>query len=177
MSNSSAFTGFRSIVYRSGYVYNFVNQRAFEFKKKFKTLANFSVRNGNEKILDLPCGTGYLTRYLPETVTYEGWDLNHRFLKKIRKDWDKGRIKPNKLILKQKNIFDYDEYPDDVDTIVFCDILHHITPKHVDLVENAKKRVDRIIICEPIAANPKDIKGQDWISKITLFLARFLPTD
>ena len=76
-------TGFKSIVYRSGYVYNFVNQRAYEFKKKFKSIATIACHNGTKKVLDLPCGTGYLTRYLNRDVIYEGWDLNQKFLTKI----------------------------------------------------------------------------------------------
>ncbi len=169
-------TGFKSFVYRSGYVYNFVNQRAFEFKKKFKTLATIACRNGAKKVLDLPCGTGYLTRYLEPYVIYEGWDLNQKFLTKIRKDWHKGgRIKPKKVILRQKNIFSFDEYPDDVDVIVFCDILHHVFPKHEELVENAKNHAKKIIICEPFAAHPKGIQGADWVSRITLKIVKFFP--
>ena len=86
MSKNKLTTGFKSLLYRSGFVYNFVNQRGYEFKKKFKTIATIVCSNGAKKVLDLPCGTGYLTRYLDPDVIYEGWDLNRKFLTKIRFD-------------------------------------------------------------------------------------------
>ncbi len=59
--------------------------------------------------------------------------------------------------------------------IVFCDILHHIFPKHLDLVENAKKYAKKIIICEPVAIKPQDIHARDKFFKAIFFFARFFP--
>ncbi len=168
-------TRFRSLVYRSAMVYNFTNQRAYEFYKRFKLIGEIIKKEKAKVILDLPCGTGFLTRYLEKNITYIGWDLNHRFLAKIKKDKKRGRVKPKKVILSQKNIFDFDSYPSNVDAIVLCDILHHVIPNHKKLVENAKKKAKIVIICEPIAVKPDQIKAKDWIARTTLFILKHFP--
>jgi len=167
--------GFKSLVYQNALLYNFVNQRAYDFKTKFRTIASIACLNGTKKILDLPCGTGYLTRYLDNNITYIGWDLNRTFLEKIKRDWKKGRILLNKVILEQKNIFDFKDYPNDVDVIVFCDILHHVYPNHVKLVENAKKYAKKIIICEPVAVKPEHMNVKDWIARAIIKIVKYMP--
>jgi len=176
MAAKTPSTGFRSLPYRSGYVYNWMTKRLYDQQKKFMTLAKI-IGNSSKQVLDLPCGTGYLTRYLDSSIHYEGWDLNHRFLKKIKKDWDKGRIKLKKVILKQKNIFDFDEYPNErKDVIVFCDILHHVYPNHIELVENAKKFAKMIIICEPVVVRPQDnMNGNDLLAKCVIKISKAFP--
>ena len=175
MTVKSITTGFRSIPYRSGYVYNWMTKRLYDQHKKFMSIAKL-IGNGSKKVLDLPCGTGFLTHYLPNNIIYEGWDLNRKFLIKIRKDWNRGKAKPKKIILKQNNIFNFDEYPDNADIIVFCDILHHIYPKHIDLVENAKNYAKKIIICEPVAVRPQDnMNGHDALAKTVIKISKFFP--
>ncbi|MHA1488664.1 MAG: class I SAM-dependent methyltransferase [Promethearchaeota archaeon] len=167
--------GFRSIVYRSAYVYDWFTHRLYDQNKKFSTIAAL-IGNNSKLVLDLPCGTGYLTRYLHPSIEYTGYDLNHRFLKKIKKNWLKGKIKLKKVILKQINIFDFYKYPKiKQDVIVFCDILHHLHPRHVELVEGAKNHSKKIIICEPVAVKPQDINAHDFIAKMAIYIAKFLP--
>lgn len=167
--------GFRSIVYRSAYIYDWLTHRLYDQKKKFSTIAAL-IGNHSKRVLDLPCGTGYLTQYLHPSTKYTGYDLNHRFLKKIKKNWLKGKIKLKKIILKQINIFDFNKYPKiKQDVIVFCDILHHLHPRHVELVEVAKKHAKKIIICEPVAVKPQDIKAHDFVAKMAIYIAKFLP--
>ena len=127
-------------------------------------------------LLDLSCGTGYLARYLDPYVDYEGWDLNRKFLNKLKLDWEKGRLKPRNIEVKVKNIFDYNTYPKEKkDVIVLSAILHHVFPKHIELVENAKQYARRIIICEPYAVKPKDINAHDWTARLIMFLTKHLP--
>ena len=171
------FTGFRSIVYRSGMIYNWVTQRLFDQEKKFLTIATL-IGNNSKKVLDLPCGTGFLIKYLHPTTQYTGYDLNHRFLKKIKRNWLKGKLQLKKLVLKQQNIFDFDKYPKEKqDVIVLCDILHHVYPKHIELVENAKKHAKKIIVCEPIHSvnNFEEMNGRDFLGKTTIFITKFFP--
>jgi SAM-dependent methyltransferase len=173
------FAGFRSLPYRSGIIYNFFNDCLYDRYEKYATIAKL-IGNGAKKVFDLPCGTGFLTRFLSSSTTYTGFDLNHRFLKKMYKDWHNGKIKLKKLILKQYNIFDFDKYPKEPqDVIVFCDILHHIydaqTNKHIDLVENAKKYANKIILCEPIAVKPQDVHAYAFVGKTTMFITKFFP--
>jgi len=178
MKGSRFLNRFRSLTYRSGHIYNWVNKLLYDWEKKFITLATLVRSNGkkNQKVLELSCGTGYVARYLPEDVEYEGWDLNSAFLKKLKLDWRKGRIKPKKIILKRKNIFDFEDYPKDKkDVIIFSGILHHIYPRHIELVEHAKRHAKKIVICEPYAIKPGDITAHDWTAKAAIFITKYLP--
>jgi SAM-dependent methyltransferase len=179
MTFSAAHTGFRSLPYRSGIVYNFVNDCLYDRKEKYSIIAKL-VGKGPKTVLDLPCGTGYLMKFLHPLITYTGFDLNHRFLKKIKNDWNKGKIRLNKIVLKQYNIFDFEKYPKEKqDVIVFCDILHHVydenSQKHLELVENAKKHAKKIIICEPVAIRPQDINAHDILGKSVMKITKFFP--
>lgn len=172
--SSTTSTGFRSIVYRSGFVYNWVTKRLFDQAKKFSSISHLIGKN--KKVLDLPCGTGFLARYLHPSISYHGWDLNHRFLAKLKLDWDKGRLRPKKIKIEQKDIFDFDNYPDEkFDVIVFSDILHHIYPRHLSLIENAKRYARRIISCEPVSIQPDKVKGHDFVAKLFLFFTKKIP--
>ncbi len=169
-----ALTGFRSVSYRSGTVYNWFTKRLYDQNKKFSMISNLIGKH--KTVLDLPCGTGFLARHLHPSVDYTGWDLNRRFLNKVKIDSRRGKIKPNKITLKQKNIFDFNDYPiEKMDFIVFCDILHHIYPKHSELVEKAKDHAERIIICEPIAVKPDEITAHDRFGRFFVTLSRFFP--
>ncbi|MFX1552935.1 MAG: methyltransferase [Promethearchaeota archaeon] len=135
------------------------------------------IGKGPKEVLDLPCGTGYLMRFLHPAIEYEGVDLNHRFLKRIRrKELKKRNIKLKKIALYQKNIFDFQDYQGKKkDVIVICDILHHIYPKHVDLINIAKKISQKIIVCEPYVIKPKEISARDRLFKIVIFFGKYLP--
>lgn len=168
--------GFRSLMYRSGWLYNAVTRRLYDQDKKFSTIATF-IGKGPKRVLDLPCGTGYLMRFLHPAIEYEGADLNHRFLKRIRKkELKKRNIKLTNIILRHKNIFDFQDYQGKKkDVIVLCDILHHIYPKHIDLINIAKKIANKIVVCEPYVINPKEISARDKLFKIVIFFGKHLP--
>ena len=170
------FQGFRSLMYRSGWLYNAITRRLYDQDKKFSTIA-ILIGKGPKKVLDLPCGTGYLMRFLHPAIEYEGVDLNHRFLKRIRKkELKKRNIKLTKIILQHKNIFDFQDYSGKKkDVIVLCDILHHIYPKHVDLINIAKRIAKKIVVCEPYVINPKEISARDTLFKIVIFFGKHLP--
>ncbi|UCD02417.1 MAG: class I SAM-dependent methyltransferase [Promethearchaeota archaeon] len=168
--------GFRSLMYRSAWLYNAITRRLYDQDRKFSTIAML-IGKGPKEVLDLPCGTGYLMRFLHPAINYEGVDLNHRFLKRIRKkELKKRNIKLRRIILQQKNIFDFQNYQGKKkDVIVICDILHHIYPKHVELINIAKKIAHKIIICEPYVIKPKEISARDKLFKIIIFFGKYLP--
>ncbi len=176
MIAKTEFQGFRSLLYRSGWLYNAITRRLYDQDKKFFTIATL-IGEGPKKILDLPCGTGYLMRFLDPAIEYEGADLNRRFLKRIRKkELKKRNIKLTKIMLQYKNIFDFQDYQGEKkDVIVLCDILHHIYPKHVDLINIAKKISNKIIICEPYVIKPKEISAHDKLLKTVIFIGKYLP--
>lgn len=135
--------GFRSLTYRFGLIYNFLNLRLYDWKRKFITLASLVGKSektdASLKVLDLAYGTGYLVKYLHPSVDYEGWDLNDSFLNIIRKDWNKGKIPVKRLSVQHKNILDFKNYPDEKkDVILLSDILHHVYPHHIEAIENAR---------------------------------------
>ncbi|MFX1308291.1 MAG: methyltransferase [Promethearchaeota archaeon] len=170
------FNGFRSLMYRSGWLYNAITRRLYDQDTKFYTIATL-IGKGPKKVLDMPCGTGYLMRFLHPAIEYEGVDLNHRFLKRIKKkELKKRKIKLKKIILQQKDIFEFQNYQGNMkDVIVLCDILHHIYPRHVDLINIAKKISQKIIICEPYVINPREISAHDKLLKIVIFFGKYLP--
>jgi SAM-dependent methyltransferase len=176
MVGKTKLSGFRSLIYRSGWLYNAVTRRLYDQDTKFSTIASI-VGKGPKKILDFPCGTGYLMRFLHSTIEYEGVDLNHRFLKRIKtKELKKRNIQLNKIIIHQKDIFDFQDYNGaKKDIIILCDILHHVYPKHVDLINIAKNIARKIIICEPYVITPGEISARDKLFKVVIFFGKFLP--
>jgi SAM-dependent methyltransferase len=172
----TALYNFKSLMYRSGWLYNAITRRLYDQDTKFLTIAKL-IGKGPQKVLDLPCGTGYLMRFLHPLIEYEGVDLNQRFLNRIKKkELKKRNIKLAKIELKHKDIFDFKEYnARKIDVIVISDILHHIYPKHKHLVEIAKKYAKKIIICEPYAVKPKDISPRDRLFKLIVYFGKFLP--
>ncbi|MBD3211738.1 MAG: methyltransferase domain-containing protein [Candidatus Lokiarchaeota archaeon] len=174
MSTETKIDGFKSIMYSSPLFYNFITQRLHNSEKKYNTLASMVCSDGEKKILDIPCGTGYLARFLKPNISYEGWDLNNVFLEKIKKDWKKGTCKPKNITLKQKDIFEYQDYPD-VDCVLLCDILHHIFPKHKELVEKVKKCTKKVVICEPISISPENMNGNGLLGRLIMLIGRYLP--
>ena len=169
-------TGFRSLMYRSGWLYNAVTRRLFDQDKKFLIIAQL-IGEGPKRVLDLPCGTGYLMRFLNPLIEYEGVDLNHRFLKRIKKkELKKRNIKLKKIVLKHRNIFDFRYYKGEKkDVIVICDILHHIYPKHVELIKIAQNIAQKVIVCEPFVIKPQEITARDRLFRVVIFFGKFLP--
>lgn len=99
-----------------------------------KTLAK-SVEG--DSVLDLGCGTASLQTFLPKGIQYIGIDLNEDFLvfadKKNRGTFYKRDVTGDLSDLK-------------ADTVVLADILHHITPNHQKLIENAIKCAQKKVI-------------------------------
>ncbi|MFX1503923.1 MAG: methyltransferase [Promethearchaeota archaeon] len=168
--------GFRSLLYRSGWIYNAITRRLYDQDKKFSIIAKI-IGKGPKRVLDLPCGTGYLLRFLDPAIEYEGADINHRFLRRIRSiELKKRNIRLSKIILHQKNIFDFKNYlGKKKDVIVLCDILHHIYPRHIELINIAKRIANKIIICEPYVIQPRQITARDKLLKIVIFFGKCLP--
>ncbi|MFW9819250.1 MAG: class I SAM-dependent methyltransferase [Candidatus Thorarchaeota archaeon] len=176
MLSISNLTSFRSLIYRSGWLYNAVTRRLYDQDTKFYFIASI-IGKGPKRILDLPCGTGYLMRFLDPDIEYEGVDLNQRFLKRIKtKELKKRNIKLKRIIIQRKNIFDFQDYQGEKkDVIVLCDILHHIYPKHIDLIKIAKKIAHKIILCEPYVTKPTEISARDKLFNIIIFFGKYLP--
>ena len=128
-----------SISYKFAKTYNIlvsIAERGIT-EKKFSRIAKFI--GENKKVFELGCGTASLSDYLMNGCSYIGWDLNKNFV---------GDCQERGLKVFQKNVFDFDDYPEN-DVIVISDVLHHIVPRDKELVREAKKRTKQVIITEP----------------------------
>jgi len=116
-----------------------------DLKKRFDIISSVI---GQGQVLDIACGTGMLAEYLDPQATYQGIDLNKRFLKYSEQ---KG------LNVSRMDVFDFDQYPE-VDTYVVCDLLHHIMPNHQKLLENIMAFGKNVIVCEPAVPNKSKLR-------------------
>jgi len=118
----------------------------------------------SKRVFEPGCGTCLIYPHLHSGCEYEGWDLNERFV-----DYN---IKKGRRVY-QKNIFDFDDYPPN-DVIILCDMLHHIVPRHNDLIKTALEKTQKLIISEP----PTSFKLQKRFKRITYFFHKtFLDDD
>ncbi|MBN1330529.1 MAG: class I SAM-dependent methyltransferase [Candidatus Heimdallarchaeota archaeon] len=81
-----------------------------------------------KSVLDLGCGTATLQPYLSKDIEYIGIDLNENFLAFANRKNRGSFYKRNVL----ENLSDFR-----ADTVVLSDVLHHVTPNHQKLLENA----------------------------------------
>jgi len=93
----------------------------------------------DKKVFEPGCGTAMVHSFLHQGCTYEGWDLNSRFLAYCGK---RG------LRVFNKDIFDFAHYPE-CDVILLCDVLHHVIPEHERLVAGAMEKAKKVIVSEP----------------------------
>lgn len=130
-----------SIMYRYPQLYDLAVRivHGTSLKKRFEVISQEI--GANKKVFELGCGTAMVYPFLHKGCAYEGWDLNERFLAMARKRSDTVKAF-------NKNIFDFDSYPDN-DVILICDVLHHVAPKHQMLVKEALKRTKKLIVSEP----------------------------
>jgi SAM-dependent methyltransferase len=102
-------------------------------------------------VLDLGCGTGLLGVKLCKKCNYLGIDLNEKFLK---------LASSRALMVSLGDVFDFEKYIEDIDVVVACDVLHHIFPRHNELLEELGKHEGlRIIVGEPFKGYDKSSMG------------------
>ncbi|MBD3311957.1 methyltransferase domain-containing protein [archaeon] len=145
-----------SLLYKSPRLYHAIIKLIYgkDFNNRYKEIAK--IIGKNKKVLDLGCGTGELKKHLDESCTYEGWDLNQKFIKAGK---EKG------LNVKLKNIFNFKKYPES-DVIVISDLLHHVIPRHMELIRKAKKNTKKLVIMEPFVTINRDSRIMRWLSKL-----------
>ncbi len=81
-----------------------------------------------QSVLDLGCGTASLQPFLPKGIEYIGIDLNESFLAFANR-------KKRGSFYKRNILEDLSDFK--ADTVILSDILHHVTPHHQKLLENA----------------------------------------
>jgi SAM-dependent methyltransferase len=109
-------------------------------RKRYKIIAQEIGKD--KRVFEPGCGTCFVYPHLHAGCQYVGWDLNPHF---IRYNIKKGR---NVYL---KNIFNFNEYPPN-DVIMLCDILHHVVPRHEELIMGALDKTKKLVISEPKAS-------------------------
>jgi len=130
-------------------------------RKRYEVIAREI--GGKKRIFEPGCGTCLIYPYLQAGCEYEGWDLNESF---VRFNVKSGRK------VHQKDIFDFADYPSN-DVILLCDLLHHIVPRHEELIKGALKKTEKLIISEP----PSSFKLQRKFKWIAFFFHKTLFDD
>ena len=105
--------------------------------ERFRAIAS-EVGRG-KVVLDVGCGTGLLAKYMDSSCRYLGIELNQRFV-------DYGRKRG--LDICRADAFDESVYARN-DVSVLCNILHHVVPRHKNLVDLCRKHAETVIVCEP----------------------------
>jgi predicted TPR repeat methyltransferase len=148
----------QSIFYRNPRLYSIYLRLCFPFftvDKRFKSISKEIGKN--QRVLDIACGPGILLRYLDNSCTYNGFDLNEKFIAHINKK--------HNFNLKTGNVTDEKSYSN-ADVIVAMDILHHIPRKQrKKVIELCLKYANKkLIVCEPFV--PPFFKKKSWFSKV-----------
>lgn len=143
----------RAYIYRSPWLYSMaIRLLHFDGFKQIK-----DVVGKKKNVFEPACGFGRLQRYLHDTCSYSGIDLNKTFINFGRK---KG------LDIRMGDVLEESNYVKS-DIIILCDILHHLTiNKTQRLVSIATKFAkEKIVIMEPTFVGLASGKG---------FFSRFL---
>lgn len=77
---------------------------------------------GDERIVDVGCGPGYLRRYLPESCQYLGFDTDERYIRHALASGQKNA----EYRLSEFNAASAREVAP-VDVVMMCGLLHHLT--------------------------------------------------
>jgi ubiquinone/menaquinone biosynthesis C-methylase UbiE len=133
-------------------------------KKRYEYISKNIEKNSN--VLDIGCGTGILGKFISKKCNYVGIDLNKKFLKFASK---RG------LKVFNCNAFNFKKYSRNIDTIVICDVLHHIYPRHEILLEKIGKTAKKVIICEPYSYKEKH--KENFLEKSKIILEKMFDAD
>jgi len=152
-----------SLIYKSPSFYHAFLKilHGSSLKKRYELIAR---EIGEKKrVFEPGCGTCLIYPYLQAGCVYEGWDLNEHF---INYNTKRGRR------VYQKNMFDFNDYPPN-DVILLCDILHHVVPRHEELIRMVVKKTKKLIISEP----PTSFKLLKKFKRTAYFLHKTLLDD
>jgi len=143
----------RAYIFRSPWLYSLsIKLLHFNGFKKIREII------GQKKsVFEPACGFGRLQKYLHNSCTYSGIDLNEIFINFGRKRGLDIRIGD---VLEEKNYIKSD-------IIILCDILHHLTKDNVHKVVSLAKKFakEKVVIMEPSFVGLASGKG--FFSRLT----------
>jgi SAM-dependent methyltransferase len=131
-----------AVIYAHPRVYNLA-LRALHGRVLARRYAAVSKEIGSGKrVLDVGCGSCMLAEFLDKSCSYQGMDMNGGFVSHARR---RG------LDVMRGDVFDLGSYPGDIDVVVLSDILHHVVPRHGELLGICKRNAAKVIVCEPFS--------------------------
>jgi SAM-dependent methyltransferase len=137
----------RAYIFRNPWLYSLsIRLLHFDGFKKIKDII------GKEKnVFEPACGFGRLQRYLYDSCSYSGIDLNEKFI-----NFGKKRG----LDIRIGNVLEETNYIKS-DIIILCDILHHLTKDKIQEVVSiaTKFAKEKIVIMEPTFVGLASGKG------------------
>ncbi len=91
------------------------------FGARILTISRFLVLSGDEKILDIGCGPGFLRPYLPRSSEYIGFDTDKAYI-------DFARNNHGENAVYHHGVFDAESIPPvaPVDVVLMFGLLHHL---------------------------------------------------
>ena len=140
-----------SVIYKSPFLYKTALRilHGGALAKRYKLIS--TEIGAGMRVFDVGCGTCELAAFLDRSCISTGIDLNEKFV---------GHARSRGLDVVIGDVLDEGNYPDDLDMIVLSDILHHVVPKHDELVDLCKSKAEKVIICEPFAKHHRGaLKG------------------
>lgn len=127
-----------SIFYKNPKLYNFfVYLIHGKFLKERGKIISEMVGK-NKKVFDVGCGSCEVSRYIDDSCSYRGIDLNPVFIKTAKK---------NGLRVEKGDVFDPENYSS-CDIIIAMDMLHHIDSRKDKLISISERFAKKMIIVE-----------------------------
>ncbi len=121
------------------------------------------------RILDIGCGTANILKYLPESITYTGFDLNPNYIESARKEHENEQV--NFICSSVKDFSANVEQA--YDLVLATAVLHHLDDEEAtglfQIANNALKMNGRFITLDCVY-----IPNQNWFAKSIISLDRGL---
>jgi ubiquinone/menaquinone biosynthesis C-methylase UbiE len=152
----------------TGNFYNLIQDIIGRQKAWDYVINRFIVPENDNQLLDIGCGTADILNFLPESVSYTGFDFNEKYINTAKKRYgNKG-----KFILKRVDEYIFSpEEKEQFDIVIVIGVLHHLSlEENINLLEIAHwylKKGGRICIIEPVYH-----ENQHWFSKFIISLDR-----
>lgn len=117
-------SGLRSILSRPVFYKTF--QRLVGSDRAFKKLIDIIQPASGSRMLDIGCGEGHILDFLPESITYTGYDMSASYIKYAKQKYgDRGRFineRVSDMVMKNAEPFDI---------VLATGLLHHLNDTEV----------------------------------------------
>jgi SAM-dependent methyltransferase len=156
-------TGLRSILNRPK-IYDCFQDITGARSSRRKFVRNYIRPSPGCKILDIGCGTARILDYLPDDVTYHGFDTSRRYIDSaVRRYGGRGNF--------TCSLFDAAviEHLPRVDIAIAIGLLHHLNDEQVcdlmSIAQNALRDNGRLVTVDPCFSNDQSLFSHFLVSR------------